>query len=447
MSLKVSKRPTAVGVPAHRPAESALPRPHFLGRRTGGAPAAQSVPPLEAPGPAPRSPRYRSLDFWRGAACLLVVVFHSTFYASAANAQAAPEFRSAILAVIERFWIGVPMFFVISGYCISATADAHRRENRSTGDYFARRVRRIAPPYWCALALTFVAVWVGDVALHLGLFTDSTAGFPAPRSLNAWQWIGNLTLSESWRHLIVGGRPSYFLGHAWTLFYEEQFYVVTGLILALAPRRFFAVAALVTAFVLIARRTAPWLSIPVQGAFLDGHWLMFAAGILVYYYVNYASFRRRRICEASLWLWLLHSARDLEQVRALPNTIDSNLLVAAGFALLLVALHRWDAALSGTALTRPFRFCGTICYSLYLVHWPICKAISHSADSAGVQGVPATMLVVVPLCIATSLVAAYAFHIGIERRFLNAKRPADMPPRSPQVRSNSRHGIEIRGSR
>lgn len=325
-----------------------------------------------------------------------------------------------MIAVTDRFWLGVPMFFVISGYCISATADAHRRQKRKIGDYFARRMRRIVPPYWCALAVTLLAVCLFDGALRLGLFTDSIAGFPAPASLTAWQWLGNITLSESWRYLFVGGHPSYFLGHAWTLFYEEQFYIVSGLILALAPRRFFGAAALVTAFALVTRHAAPWAGIPVQGSFLDGHWLMFAAGILVYYRLNYATKLGQRLCDAALIVALAYALRDFDQVRTLPNSLDANLLVAVVFALLIVALRRWDATLAESALTRPFRFCGTICYSLYLIHWPICKAISHLWYEADVRGPWASVLVVVPSCMAASVVAGFAFHKLVERHFLNA---------------------------
>src|SRR6185503_13603069 len=71
----------------------------------------------------PRCPRYLSLDFWRGVACLCIVVFHACFYV------ATPELLKRVTAHGGSFaewamagstwlWVGVPIFFVISGYCI-----------------------------------------------------------------------------------------------------------------------------------------------------------------------------------------------------------------------------------------------------------------------------------------------------------------------------------------
>lgn len=87
----------------------------------------------------PRAPRYDSLDIWRGVACLAVVVFHVA--AQDRRVEAVP----AVSAVLAKLWLGVPMFFVISGYCIAATCDSSRRRDRSFAWYMQRRVRRIFP--------------------------------------------------------------------------------------------------------------------------------------------------------------------------------------------------------------------------------------------------------------------------------------------------------------
>src|SRR5437773_12436347 len=73
-----------------------------------------------------KSFRYDSLDMWRGVACLLVVLHHSTivFLSShaASDSQRADELPMTLLQWLHLGNIGVPMFFVISGYCIAATA-------------------------------------------------------------------------------------------------------------------------------------------------------------------------------------------------------------------------------------------------------------------------------------------------------------------------------------
>ncbi len=214
------------------------------------------------------------------------------------------------------------------------------------------------------------------------------------------------------------------------LFYEEQFYIVSGLLLVLAPRRFFAAAAVLTVATLIARHAGPWAGVPLQGSFLDGHWLMFAAGILVYYHINYAQSLGRRACEAILVVALAYAARDFTQIQGLRNTFDSNALVAFGFALGLLALHRWDQRICASTAAQPLKFCGTICYSLYLVHWPICKAVSHACHAGGIRGASSTLYCVVPLCLIASLATGYAFHSIVERRFLNPTRRDDSMPQT-----------------
>src|SRR4051794_25535587 len=89
--------------------------------------------------PPPAMPRYDSLDVWRGLACLMIVVLHASMYAkyvSPAELRDAGPVATALLRGISRLGIGVPMFFVISGYCIAATADRSRRESRSKWEYF-----------------------------------------------------------------------------------------------------------------------------------------------------------------------------------------------------------------------------------------------------------------------------------------------------------------------
>src|SRR5437867_496366 len=123
---------------------------------------------LTTPLPTPRRPRYWSLDIWRGFACLAVVVYHSCFYFQAER----PDVNHEIKEILNRFWAGVPAFFVISGYCIAATADSTRRRG-SASQYFRRRLRRIFPPYWACLLLALVGVELTTWAIGPGLLDDS----------------------------------------------------------------------------------------------------------------------------------------------------------------------------------------------------------------------------------------------------------------------------------
>lgn len=173
----------------------------------------------------PRSPRYLSLDHWRGIACLLVVVFHSTSVfamtplAGAASTSGLDGLASTALAVGRIGWIGVPIFFVISGYAISAAADSSRRRGRGTATFFRRRVRRIYPTYWTWILVQVATVFALDAIIRPGMLTNSVAPIERPWEFTPIQWLGNLTLTESWRTNVVslGSPTDYLLGQAWTL--------------------------------------------------------------------------------------------------------------------------------------------------------------------------------------------------------------------------------------
>jgi peptidoglycan/LPS O-acetylase OafA/YrhL len=382
------------------------------------------LPPLAAP----RCPRYLSLDLWRGVACLSVVVYHTTFYSRFwSEGERIPDdcrgdIASWVVAATSLLWIGVPIFFVVSGYCISATADATRRRGHPLWTYFLRRFRRIYPPYWASLLLLLVLTAVIDRYLVPGLWCDEHYGCVRPDSLNAWQWLGNLTLSESWRWHVAGGPPQLFHVLAWTLCYEEQFYAVVGLLLAVAARRFFLAAAVATVLALaVGAFVRPGSRI--SGFFFDGHWMAFAAGILVYYRVNYAGRRGIWAINGVLLAGALLYGYffPLQSPHARLGELN---FVALAFALVLSLLHPWDARLAAARPLRPIIFCGTICYSLYLIHWPVVKAIGHAAYWLGLRSDTAIVLVALPLGVAASVAVSWLFYRVVEKRFLNPPQSA-----------------------
>ena len=335
----------------------------------------------------------------------MVAVFHSTFYA-------AHHGGGSFIYATSFLYLGVPIFFVISGYCIAAAAESCATKGQSAVTYFGRRFRRIYPPYWAAFVLLGVLVGAVDLAIPQ-FFVDDVHPIPRPWWLGWWPLLGNLTLTETWRPHVIGSPGQFFLGHAWTLCYEEQFYAVLGVIVAISPKRLFAIAAGVTA--IVAALVATGQAAQFKGFFFDGLWLQFAAGILVHSAVNHGrKYWALGILAAALaWQW--HQPA---------------MATAFGFALLLVLMHPFDRPFAESRWTLPITWCGTMCYSLYLVHWPLCKAISHAAWLLGFQSEAATMLTTVPLCLTASIAGGYAFHVLVERRFLNAPlaaKPEPMP--------------------
>jgi peptidoglycan/LPS O-acetylase OafA/YrhL len=93
--------------------------------------------------------------------------------------------------------------------------------------------------------------------------------------------------------------------------------------------------------------------------------------------------------------------------------------VGLAFALLICLLHRRDRAISQSRLLSPISWCGVMCYSIYLVHYPVEKVIAHLMYRNGFTSVWQTVTVTVPLAIIPSIAIAAVFYHYIERHFLN----------------------------
>lgn len=367
-------------------------------------------------GRAPRAPRYDSLTAWRGVACLLVVLYHSTRHPP----QGDGGFAAAIFAFLDKGWLGVPLFFVISGYCVTASADALRWRPRPAGHFFWRRFRRIYPPYWAALAIAALSACLMDVIVSGNVWQ----ALKLPE-LTYWQWLGNLSLTETWRWHLTGGAESALLPPSWTLCYEEQFYFLVGLVLVLTRRHFFFVLGALTLIVALLH-LFPWPGLRTEGLFLDGQWLMFASGVLVYYVANYILPR--------WWVWsclplvvgIAYAAAGPGQLQ---QSVSQSYVAAFTFALLILGLKRWDDYLKGRALLSPLRRCGEISYSLYLVHWPVAGVVGHGMDTLGLNSPAAILLFRIPACVAATVLVGHIFHRLIERRFWNPALSGS-PPKS-----------------
>lgn len=362
--------------------------------------------------PQRQSPRYLTLDAWRGLACLMVVVSHSTDYSVEAMKGTVPaDATSWVVSQTPKLGAGVPIFFVISGYCISATADTNRRAGRGWWNYTKRRLRRIYPPYLILVGILAVVIALA-YQFDPGLFRDHPHPMIRFGELTPWQMVGNLTLTEGWLGYIIRRPGQWWLQPAWTLGYEEQFYAVTGALLVLSRRWFFAGAAAVSLGVLVTQRVTP------VGFFFDGLWLHFAMGVLVYHAAVYGD-RRERIAAALIFV-AVFAAAAYGAGYSSDNRREHD-LVASASALLMLVLRPLDAA--SAAITKPLAWAGVITYSLYLVHRPICLVVSHLLWRAGFRSPTETLAVTVPLCVLASLAVAAPFWWGIERRFLNSKPP------------------------
>lgn len=372
------------------------------------------------PTPSKFPPRYLLLDSWRGLACVLVALHHAGFLIQMSEAEGSSwesTLQGWAVALYRRMDVGVPLFFVISGYCIAASLDAHRVKRASPWRFLGRRVWRIYPPYWAAVACFVVVVaglngagWkpmsVGVHSLHL----DS------PGELTRAQWLGNLSLTETWRHPVLGGDEYKNLTRiSWTLCFEEQFYLLSFVLLLLAPRRLFEALGVATALILawsLAAYDAGWF--PRLGGIFPELWYQFAVGLAVYWRLVRADSKQaqRRVDAALFALALAGWVQGAAGVR------DVGL-----FGLSLIALRPFDATLADSRILSPLRACGRRCYSIYLIHLPVCVVAAEAAVQLGCTGFWPRALLAAPLVGSLGVGAGWLFYAAVESRFWSRSNP------------------------
>ncbi len=380
----------------------------------------------------PKETRYLSFDFWRGAACLMLLCYHAVFFADRGwemHDRGTWTLGSIAVRIIGWLWGGVPMFFVVSGYCIAGSLDSLRRKPMSLGEYFLRRIRRIYPPLWIMLGIATVFSLAAGCVPALA---ENCPQLPNVAEFSLANWFGNVTASEAWLHGLAGHpQPTYLMANTWTLCYEEQFYAVAGLLLLFSAKRLFLGAGLVTVLTLVCRHACRIWDIPTQGFFFDGHWLMFAAGFLVYQTVNYGTPRGRGISVGVLLTGMAYAFLDRRtQTEHVQRHLDEYIFIACGFAASLIVCRRWDRWLSERTWVQPIAACGRMSYSIYLTHYLWVVSISCLFSLAGVRADGWVALLVVPSCLALSIPPAILFHRFVELPFMNA------PGKSVEVRTS-----------
>ncbi len=150
--------------------------------------------------------RDQTLDIFRAAAVLMVVLFHYT-------ARLPSEVFGAVPNAVVPFefgWIGVYFFFIISGFCIFFTLE----KAKSIGSFLAKRFSRIYPAFLAAAVLLFAL----DQVFVLPLLPEFSYRETAPGIVDL---VGNLVL--------LGGIFEWVNGSFWSITVEVQFYVMIAI--------------------------------------------------------------------------------------------------------------------------------------------------------------------------------------------------------------------------
>ncbi len=262
-------------------------------------------------------------------------------------------------------YVGVDIFFVISGYLICGMIDADIRNRAfSLGDFYKRRVLRILPALFVMFLVTSVFAYLYFLPVELEDYARSLASA-----------VGSVS------NIYFAGTAGYFdapaetkpLLHTWSLGVEEQFYFIVPLLMLLVWRA--------------APKHARWL-------FAGAAALSFAAAIAVSYrnttFVFYlAPFRAWELALGALLAIGFFPSPKTAFVKNACGAVGMLVLLGAIFlgspsslllmislasvgTTLVIASSEAGASAVGRLLSlRPLVFIGLISYSLYLWHWPL----------------------------------------------------------------------------
>jgi peptidoglycan/LPS O-acetylase OafA/YrhL len=311
--------------------------------------------------------RVVTLDLLRGFASLSVCWFHLT--------NGNEHFLEAgwLRSSGEYGWIGVNVFFVISGFIIPYALAQGSYGIADYGRFLLKRIVRLDPPYIATILIVIV----------LGYLTSQVPGFRGPPF--------HVSLVQVLVHL---GYANVFLGYPWlnpvfwTLAIELQYYLLVGLLFPLINTKRTAVS--VTTLVCLAI-----VALVIPGRPYVFHWLfLFMLGIVTF------QFRRRYV---SRLVYLVQVA-----VLTLGAWRNDGLIIGiAGAATAMII------AFVDVNLDRHWTFLGMISYSLYLLHVPIGGRVINLGERLG--GGLSTKLAVLAVALAVTLATSWIFYRLVER--------------------------------
>lgn len=316
-------------------------------------------------------------------------------------------------------YVGVDVFFVISGFLISAHLSKELLESGRVclAQFYARRARRLLPAALTVLAVSLAAAW-----LWLP-YTRWTA--------NAQEVVGSVFYVENW--VLAAKAVDYSamnssattVQHYWSLSVEEQFYLVWPL-------------ALIGLFALSVRRN--W---DARRVLVTGLWAAVAASFCFSIYLTAAAHSQAYFSTpVRVWEFGAGALLALSVPRSAGSRLARNIMALAGFMLILVSaavydhvtpFPGWTALVPavGTVLVihaggldlwhdrltalRPVQFLGNISYSLYLWHWPLIVVAPFVLGTT--LGTESKLLLAV-----AAVLLAWLTKLGVEDRWIMRQR-------------------------
>src|SRR6058998_1109699 len=352
--------------------------------------------------------RQPGLDLLRALAIIVVVIYHAAL------------FGFKLPSRVDRFgWIGVDLFFVLSGYLIGGQLLAllARDQRIKLGRFFTRRALRIMPAYFVVLAIYFL--------------------------LPSWREYSEMA-QPLWKFLLsvqnIGLHGGTAFSHAWSLAVEDQFYLALPFLLLFLYHR--PRTAIIVPCLLVVGGIALRTFLAAQNPSVDGGVSFRGFQAWIYYPtwtrldplvlgVALAAIEKFRpswwqgLTNLAPWIWLptlglISYALWLGEGEHL--TIAACVwqfpLVAVGMAALLICAVSPRLPLRRVAIPGA-AFLASIAYSAYLIQKFVIHAAGEFCATHNINPVSAPALIGVELCV---YAAATILFFAVERPFLQLRR-------------------------
>ena len=292
------------------------------------------------------STRIPQIQALRALAALLVLIYHADW--------------------IPGGYIGVDIFYVISGYLITGLLVRELSNSRTVAlsAFYARRFRRLLPSSFVVIITTGIVGWI--------LLPSSMRESFGKDLIAASTYISNF-LFALWNndYQNLNSTPSPFI-HFWSLAVEEQFYLFWPLTLLLlfkiGKRRGLILGISLIGFLSFIYSLYLTAASPIWSFYIlpTRAWELAAGALLVF--LPFDKFAKPQLALAG-GIGLLFATLRFNEQTPFPGTAAIAPVLAT--TLLILSSQKWPPLFNGVGKSRIVQWLGEISYPLYLWHWPV----------------------------------------------------------------------------
>ena len=301
----------------------------------------------------------------RGIAILLVTMHHfwpesSGFY----------EFFSPL---VHLGWIGVDLFFVLSGFLIGGILLDTKQNSNYFKNFYIRRFLRIFPLYYLFVISLFIIVPFGQSLLH-GIAYGQTE-FIKESGSPLWYllFLGNI------REAITGVEPAYFLAPLWSISIEEQFYLLSPLLIYKATDRQLKIVLAVLICL------SPLFRLTMFEYFPDNERMQYlatisrfdnlSAGLVLAMLVRSNYFVSKKLISSalivlSIAMAVIFSFDGFNRFTFFCRVFGYSMLALYFFTFVLWTIQNRGLAITALLRNKVLVYLGGLCYGLYLLQRP-----------------------------------------------------------------------------